>query len=123
MSKTDQKMIFTRMARVRGALYSSYCFTSEKKLKEWIKSEFPLLEKQYGALELTVSKLPGFKVGDTCFVWGEGSDTFTIEGIKQYSPHRFGFLLDSGCSEEVVKCHNGKNYPITYLKKLERTLP
>jgi len=31
MSKTDQKMIFTRMARVRGALYSSYFFTSEKK--------------------------------------------------------------------------------------------
>lgn len=123
MSKINQKMVFTRMASVRGGLYSSFCFQSEKDLQNWVKSEFVSLEQEYGPLELAVSKLPGLKVGDTCFVWGEASDEFKIEELIEYSPHRYGFVLNSGWTEEVVKCHKGKNYPVTYLKKIDSKHP
>jgi hypothetical protein len=55
-------------------------------------------------LTYTVSRLPGLKVGDICHVNGEGLDKFAIKGMVLFSSDRYGFLLDSGCLEEVAKC-------------------
>ena len=69
------------------------------------------IAKYLGVHEMTVYRwlkkgiLPGFKIGDTYMVWGEGCDTFKIVDLVQYSPNRYGFLLDSGDTEEVAKCH------------------
>lgn len=97
--------IFTIGISVRGGLGSSYVFESQEAADEWLETEFPLLEKEYGKLEYYTCDLPGLKIGDQCNVYGDGTDVYLIEGLKQYSPNRWGFILDSGFSEEVYKCH------------------
>lgn len=97
--------VFHKCVSVRGGLASSFVFENEQAVQAWLKKEFLELKKEYGHLEAKTSDLPGLKVGDTCNVWGEAQDEFKIIDLIQYSPHRFGFILDSGCSEEVAKCH------------------
>ena len=63
------------------------------------------ITEEYGIVTLRYrDELDGLHVGDKCHVSGEGDDVFTIIGMKMYSPDRPGFILDSGCCEEVVKC-------------------
>ena len=95
---------FTIVARVTGGLGSSYVFSDEDEYETWRRRELPPLEKEFGRLTVRKDTLPGFAVGDYCMVYGEGFDVFEIEGLRQYSPHRYGFVLkDHGC-EEVAKC-------------------
>lgn len=101
----QQDPIFTVVAHTHGGLVSSYVFESNEQLEAWKNSTFPKLEKEYGKLSLNVDTLPGFKVGDTCHVYGEGNDTFVITALIKYSENRYGFVLDSGFSEEVAKCY------------------
>lgn len=103
--KNASKMIFKIGASVSGKLCSSYCFENRKQFESWKATEFLSLVKEYGALTLREFELPGLKVGDQCNVHGEATDVFVIESLIQYSPHRYGFILDRGWSEEVVKCH------------------
>ena len=96
--------VFTRAATVSGGLMSSYVFEDQKALDHWIATDFVKLEQTYGPLTLRIDTLPGLRIGDTCRVWGEGADTFVIEKLIKYSENRYGFILDSGWSEEVIKC-------------------
>lgn len=97
--------VFTRCVRVSGNLGSSYVFADDVAVDHWLKTTLPELNAKYGQLVVSVSDLPGLKVGDTCHVWGEADDVFTILKLIKYSPDRYGFLLDSGWSEEVAKCY------------------
>ena len=97
--------IFTVGISVTGGLGSSYVFETNEEADKWLETEFPSLEKEYGRLKYYVCDLPGLKIGDRCNVYGDGTDAYVIEGLKQYSPNRWGFILDSGFSEEIYKCH------------------
>lgn len=90
---------------VNGNLLSHFVFETDKDADSWMETDFQKLCSKYGKLQVNREKLPGLKVGDKCNVWGEGIDIFCITGIRQYSPHRFGFILDNGVCEEVAKCH------------------
>ena len=102
-------MIFKKAVRVKGALNSAYSFKNKSAVDTWIKDVFPKLEKKYGKLEYKVSNLDGLSVGDTCYVWGEADTEFKIERLIKYSEDRWGFVLDSGWTEEVVKCYKIPN--------------
>ena len=99
------EMRFTKRVRVEGNLGSNFVFSGDKEVEDWKKYELPKLELQYGPLTISVSDLPGLGIGDTCYVWGEGDREFTIKNLIRYSPNRYGFVLDSGWSEEVAKCY------------------
>lgn len=93
---------------VTGSFCSSYCFENEVEKERWIKEDFPLLKDKYKNISYRVEKLDGLKIGDFCNVWGEGFDVFKIEQQVYLSKDRYGFVLDSGWLEEVVKCHKVK---------------
>lgn len=96
---------FTICVRTHGQYQSNFVFTDAITADNWIANEFPKLKKQYTNITYDKESLPGLKIGDRCNVWGEAQDEFIIVGIKKYSEHRYGFILDSGCAEEVAKCH------------------
>jgi hypothetical protein len=99
-------MKFTKAITVSGALGSHFVFTSDEEKTHWIENELPKLKAEYGNVDISFEwDLPGFEIGDTCRVWGEGDEEFVIEDLKCYSPYRYGFLLDSGWYEEVAKCY------------------
>lgn len=102
--------VFTKSLKVKGNLYSSFCFENENERSNFIKNEIPKLEKTHGKLELFKEDLEGLKIGDKCHVWGDGDEEYIIEGIKKYSDHRYGFALSSGFFEEIVKCYKVSEY-------------
>lgn len=104
-ASTLNEKIFTLGLTVKGDFHASYCFESMKDRETWIIEEMPKLSEKYKNLEVDSYSLPGLKVGENCRVSGEGSDVFRIEGIVEYSPHRYGFILDSGDTEAVNKCY------------------
>ena len=97
-----------KAVHVSGDLISTFTFSSEKKMQEWLKEEFPVLCGRYGPLTYGVEDIDPLKVGERCCVLGEGSDVFRIVKRIVYSPNRHGFLLDSGWTEEVWKCSREK---------------
>ena len=103
--KVGADRVFTRRVRVSGKLLSNFVFADQAAVEVWQNEALPGLEKKYGKLDLTVSDLPGLKIGDRCHVIGEGSDVFTIERLVAWDADRFGFVLDSGWVEEVAKCY------------------
>lgn len=98
-------LVFKHTISVTGNLHCSFVFTDEESAIIWMYTELPLLEKEYGKLETHLSKLDQLKVGDKCYVAGEGDEEFTITGIINYSPYRYGFQLAEGLPEEVCKCY------------------
>ena len=109
-NKVKKDPIFKIGVSVRSGLQSSFCFENQDQVNAWLKTDFLDLQKKYGPLTYNQFALPGFKVGDTCYVYGEAQDTFKIVKLITYSPNRFGFVLNSGWTEEVVKCHDGREY-------------
>lgn len=104
--KKKQKNIILRKAvHVSGALIAVYSFENETTMNTWLKTIFPKLKEQYGTLTYRIRDLDGLQVGDFCWVWGEGFEDFKIEKLIKYSDNRWGFVLDSGWSEEVAKCY------------------
>ncbi len=101
---TAPSKTFTIVARVTGGLGSSFVFSDETEYDVWRRTELPKLEKEYGRLTVRKDTLPGFAIGDRCMVYGEGFDVFEIEGLRQYSPNRYGFVLKGHGCEEVAKC-------------------
>jgi hypothetical protein len=99
--------VFTKRVSVEGDLISSFAFTSEDEVLDWIHhTGLPELRKEYGEnLIYRVGDLPGVTIGDTVLVSGEGLREFKIVDFMMYSPNRPGVLLDSGWSEEVVKIY------------------
>lgn len=98
-------MNFTKAVTVTGQLRSTYEFESNEDVSKWMLTVLPSLREQYGDLQCHKFDLPLLNIGDRCHVSGDGDEVYTIEGIKQYSPDRYGFLLDSGFSEEIYKCY------------------
>ncbi len=96
--------VYTKGLNVHGNLLSSFAFRGEKELLEFIHGgALQELIKKYGNLTYNTYDLHPFKVGDKCWVAGEGHDEFIIEQFIIYSDDRPGVSLDSGCTEEVVK--------------------
>ena len=94
---------------VRGELIASYVFQDLQEVDSWLNFELQNLNKQYDTdLEYKITTLDELKVGDTCHVDGEAQDIFKIIELLRYSPHRYGFILDSGVVEEVAKCYKTK---------------
>lgn len=96
--------LFSLMASTRGSLVASFVFEDENDFLKWMKNEYPILQKKYGSFDIRLSSLDPLKIGDTCFVAGEGSDEFVIEDLRKISNNRYSFALDNGCWEEVAKC-------------------
>ncbi len=97
--------VFTLVARTRGALQAAFVFEDAADYEKWRETQFPHLDVAHGGLTLTVEALPGLKIGDTCKVYGEECEIFTIKSLVRYQAHRYGFILDNGCAEEVAKCY------------------
>jgi len=97
--------IFIKRLTTRGNLSANYVFSSDKEVNDWLSNDLLLLEKEHGKLTYTITELDGLKVGDTCKVTGEGDEDFVIEKLIRYSKDRYGFVLDSGWTEEVAKCY------------------
>lgn len=97
--------IFTKAIKVNGDLISTFVFENAADVKKWRDTILPRLELQHGSLAYSIRELDSLKIGDTCCVMGEGTETFKIIQQIQYSPNRYGFVLDSGWSEEVNKCY------------------
>lgn len=96
---------YTKALSTRGDLLARFSFQSEAEKAAWIENELPEIRKKYGKVSIGREwDLPGLQVGDTCCVCGEGDETFEILALIMYSPHRPGFLLSSGYTEEVAKC-------------------
>ena len=104
--ETIPQISFTKRVAIFGDFQSYYVFATQKDVDLWVNNDFPALVEKYGdTLTYKVIDLPGLKVGDTCLVQGEGSDTFKILNLKKLSPNRYSFGLDSGWYEEVAKCY------------------
>lgn len=97
--------VFNLCITVKGSFWGSFVFEDNAEQSKWMLEELPKLRKKYGDIRLLRSYLPGLKVGDKCNVWGEASDVFTIRKLIKRDDYRYSFLLDSGCTEEVAKCH------------------
>lgn len=93
-----------------NSLQSTFVFCSEKECEEWFKTEYKVLEKKYSdniRYEKLILDLPD--IGERCHVLGDGLDEYTIMDMMPYSPNRYGFVLDTGCTEEVWKCKRVKD--------------
>lgn len=97
--------VFNLCISTSGSLLCNFVFENNEEQSKWMLEELPKLKKKYGELQLKRSYLPGLKVGDKCNVWGEAQDVFTIRKLIKRENYRYSFLLDSGCTEEVAKCH------------------
>jgi len=98
-------MIFKHVIHVSGNFISSYVFTDRESMENWVINDQPLLIKKYGPLKYTFACLPGLQIGDLCHVRGDGDEVYRIVSLVNFSPNRYGFVLDSGCCEEVQKCY------------------
>ena len=97
--------VYNTAVSITGNLVSTYCFESEKDADHWVSEELTKLRKKYGNLSYNLRPLDSLEVGDACRVSGEGYDEFVILGVKEPSPNRPIFVLDSGWVESVYKCH------------------
>lgn len=95
-----------------GGLHATFQFVSEQSAQHWIETELPAISTKYGPSAGSITPLDGLRVGDSCYVVGEGTDLFVIKDVVCYSPHSYGFVLDTGCSEGVSKC--GRQHPSLY---------
>ncbi len=93
---------------VRDNLWCSYHFTSLEECSNWINTEYPKLIEKHSKLTLDIRKLDGLKIGDNVHVVGDSDEEYIIKELVKYSDNRYGFLLDSGCTEEVGKCYKVK---------------
>lgn len=96
---------FTVGIGVSGNFNAAYVFESKSAADTWLDTVFKDLICEYGELKHWIVTLPGLQIGDRCNVYGDGDEIYVIEGLKEYSPNRYGFILDSGFCEEVYKCH------------------
>ncbi len=95
---------FTLMASTRGAFGANFVFENQDDFINWISTKYPEIRKKYGKIDIRLSSIDPLNVGDTCFVAGEGSDQFVIQGWRKIEDNRYSFALDNGCWEEVAKC-------------------
>ena len=97
--------VFHICIRTEGNLLSSYVFQNEAEVKHWEATQLPILEKTHGPLTLRKSALDGLRVGDACWVYGEGDTEFVITNVICRGPCRYSFALNAGWPEDVTKCY------------------
>ncbi len=97
--------VFEFCVNVSGDLWSSYVFENKEDMEKWFENEYKDLESKYENLTCRISTLDKLKVGDECNVYGDGDEVYKILDIIKRAENKYSFLLDSGCSEEVGKCH------------------
>ena len=97
--------VYNTAVNIDGDLCATYCFESESDSSYWIREELPKLRKKYGNLSCRRYALDALEVGDTCRVSWEGYDECVILEVKEQSPNRPVFILDSGWLESVHKCY------------------
>ncbi len=96
--------VFQFSATVRGNYRCTYVFENEDDFCKWIKTTYPKLVQKYGKLNIQITKLDSIKIGETCFVSGEGYDEFTIKDFRKVDDNIYSFLIHTGCWEAVHKC-------------------
>lgn len=101
---TTPAPLFQFSATTVGSYRCTYVFENEEDFQKWVQNFYPNLVKTYGKLDLHISKLDKLQVGDTCFVAGEGSDEFQIEGWRKLEENRYSYALNTGCWEATHKC-------------------
>lgn len=97
--------MFIKRVRISGNFHTNYVFKSETELNNWLDKDLKELQKKYGELNVQITDLDGLNIGDNCYVIGDGDVVYRIIGLKNYSPNRYGFVLNSGWVEEVAKCY------------------
>lgn len=102
-------MSFKFTISTQGNYMASFVFKDEKDVLSFLSGDFKKLSNKYGKLTARIGTLDELKVGDTCFVNGEGSDTFKIEGIVERGHNNVAYLLDSGFTESASKCFKNWN--------------
>jgi len=100
----ENDITFSKRVRVDGDLQSNFVFENEKEMLIWLSYDFPKLKKEYNKLSYKIIDLDSLKIGDECYVIGEGDDIFKIESLVNYGKHKYSFGLSSGWNEEVSKC-------------------
>lgn len=101
--------------RAQGRFNADLVFSSPEEVKKWMAQDLPEIEKKSGAISLYIRALDGLKVGDPCFVMGEGSEKFEIEEIRKNGDYRYSFGVNN-CWEGVHKCY-------THLPKVKEKIP
>lgn len=97
------KKAFNLCIRAQGRFNADLVFSTPEEVQQWLTKDLPEIEKK-GPISLYIRSLNGLKVGDTCFVMGEGMDKFKIEEIRQNGDYRYSFGVNN-CWENVAKCH------------------
>ncbi len=96
--------VFKFVGRVRGNLQASFVFQNKREINQFLRTEFIKLEEEFGELTFELETLPGLKIGDYCFCYGEGREALRVEAIRQIGPYSWSFGLSHGWWEEVAKC-------------------
>ena len=99
----EKGKVYNTAVMIDGDLCATYCFSSEEDAATWVLEELPKLRREYGLLSSSMYSLDALEVGDTCRVYGDGYDEYTILEVKEQSPNRPVFILDSGWLESVHK--------------------
>ena len=97
--------MFKYYCRFRGNFYSVYEFKTKEELDRFVQVIAPEILAEHEGTSMITGELQPLDIGSTCHVLGEGTDEFVITGVVNYSPDRWGFILDSGWSEEIYKCY------------------
>ena len=97
--------IFRYYVNVEGDYNSIFHFETKEDCIIWLDNDFTELKKIYRNLYNTgIGILDGLKIGDECFVAGEGDEVFKIKELEKITSNRWSFLLDKGWFEDVHKC-------------------
>ena len=98
--------VFGTVVHVKGDCIISFVFSNKNAASFWVQEVFPRMKKETPNLSYTLKTIDRLRVGDKCYVRGDGSEVYTIDGLVRYSDNRYGFLLNSGWTEEVHKCYS-----------------
>ena len=96
---------FSKSVHVKGDLICSFAFPTTSEVIRWVEIDLPKLREEFSSISYSVHDLDELVVGDTCLVSGDGYEEYVILELFWYGPNRPGFVLDSGFTEEVVKCY------------------
>ena len=96
---------FKYALQLRGEYNTTLHFHTRKQLLAWVHSCYWRYKAAYGPLDLYAFLLSRLKVGDKCYVVGEGDLETTVLSRVRHDPHHYSFILSCGWSEVVHKCY------------------
>ena len=94
-----------------GEFNSYYHFSTKEEALNWIKKQYPKLQKTYSPIDYSLVPIKDkFKIGDRCYVIGDGNEEYIIEEQIEYTPTKFAYRLNSGFLETIHKCYKTDFY-------------